>query len=267
MEPQHPPDKAKAQAAKEKGNEAFRKQQWAEAVGLYSAAHIADPTDPTYPLNRAMAYIKLGKFVDAERDCTIALSFSPNNVKALYRRAAAEVGANKFGDAIKDYEEVLRLDPSNAEAKTGLAKAREALKSATSRRTEPIDLRKAEPSPGSNVFDQPKASAPVAAPKDTSSSVEAARKFLQKVGMSDNQEYQDSSSTSKPSTAALPAKFPSETGGFLREVTTRKTTQYIPHSPSQTADSAAARQDDYNRISPQVEEQGRSAGAAIFDRP
>lgn len=224
MELHHPPDKAKALAAKEKGNDAFRKQQWAEAVGLYSAAHIADPTDPTYPLNRAMAYIKLGKFIDAERDCTIALSLSPNNVKALYRRATAEVGANKLDQAVEDYERVLRLHPSNAEAKAGLAKALESLKSIKPRRTEPIDLQKVTHSQGSDSAQQPRISATDAQAKNSSSSVEAARKFLQQVGMSDEKQDTQSLPTSRPSTSALPTKFPGETGGFLREVTTRKTT-------------------------------------------
>ncbi|KAJ1029713.1 hypothetical protein NDA13_002956 [Ustilago tritici] len=237
MELQHPPDKAKAQAAREKGNDAFRKQQWAEAVGLYSAAHIADPTDPTYPLNRAMAYIKLGKFVDAECDCSIALYLSPNNVKALYRRATARVGADKLEDAVKDYEQVLRLDPSNAEAKTGLAKAHEALKVATPRRAEPMDLRKLLPSHGSNTAHDTTTQPTEAEARDSSSSVEAARKFLQHVGMSNDKEDKRSLPISKPSTSAPPAKFPGETGRFLREVTTRKTTA---KPTSQQVDSSSS---------------------------
>ncbi|SPO24794.1 uncharacterized protein UTRI_01779_B [Ustilago trichophora] len=228
MDTQYPPDKIKAQAAKQQGNEAFGNKQYAEAIGFYSAAHIADPTEPTYPLNRAMAYIKLDKFVDAERDCTTALSLSPNNVKALYRRATAKVGADELESAIGDYEAVLRLDTGNAEAKAGLAKARQALESQKPRRTDPIDLGKL--SKASNTAEG--SNAQVGVPKwkqDTpangsSSSVEAARKFLQQVGMSDTDEEDKMAASSKPSTSALPAKFPGETGGFLREVTTRKTT-------------------------------------------
>lgn len=229
-----PPDKEKAQAAKQKGNDAFGRKQWAEAVGFYSAAHFADPTEPTYPLNRAMAYIKLEKYADAERDCTTALSLSPNNVKALYRRATAKVGADKLQEALQDYEAVLRLDPGNVEAKAGLAKALEAVESAKSRRTETIDMRKA--TTGASGASQKASSANVptaesysAAPstsrtaQDSGSSVEAARKFLQQVGMSEPTEEQETAVTSKPSTSALPAKFPGEAGGYLREVTTRRT--------------------------------------------
>lgn len=52
---------SKAVAAKERGNEAFRKGQYAEAVGLYTEAIISDSTNATYPLNRSMAYLKLAK--------------------------------------------------------------------------------------------------------------------------------------------------------------------------------------------------------------
>lgn len=45
------------------GNAAFRAQRYAEAVGHYSAAIAADPTDSTLPLNRGFAYLKLGKCV------------------------------------------------------------------------------------------------------------------------------------------------------------------------------------------------------------
>ncbi|SPO23101.1 uncharacterized protein UTRI_01779 [Ustilago trichophora] len=228
MDTKHTLDKAKAQEAKQQGNEAFGKKQYPEAIGFYSAAHVADPTEPTYPLNRAMAYIKLGKFVDAERDCTTALSLSPNNVKALYRRATAKAGADQLTSAIEDYEAVLRLDAGNVEARAGLTKARQALVSQKPKRTEPIDLGKfskaSSTTEGSTAqVGIPKSKQDTAA-NGSSSSVEAARKFLQQVGMSDTDEQDKTVVTSKPSTSALPAKFPGETGGFLREVTTRKTT-------------------------------------------
>ncbi|ETS62837.1 hypothetical protein PaG_02591 [Moesziomyces aphidis] len=222
-------DKAKALAEKQKGNDAFAKKQWAEAIGFYSAARLADASEPTIPLNRAMAYLKLSKFLDAERDCTTALELSPNNVKALYRRATARMGADKFEAAREDYNSVLRLDAGNAEAKAGLAKANEALERAKKRRTEPIDLPTVAPEGSSansaahaNGFDLGPANGGTAQ-IDSNSSVEAARKFLQQVGMSDDPEEQDSGSKLASSAGNVPSKFPGETGGLLREVTTRRT--------------------------------------------
>lgn len=223
-----PPDKQKAQAAKQNGNEAFARKEWAEAVGLYTVAHYADPTEPTYPLNRAMAYIKLEKYLDAERDCTTALKLSPDNVKALYRRATAYMGADNAEAAIKDYEAVLRLDSGNTEAKAGLAKARELVRKMKTLRTEPLDLRQprraqndaSTSAAGQHTIESSSSSEADTAANGSSSSVEAARRFLQQVGVSDSAQR---SPTNTASASALPAKLPGETGGFLREVTTRKT--------------------------------------------
>lgn len=46
-----------------KGNAAFKAGDYPLAIGHYSAAIIADQRNPTYPLNRAAAYLKLGKYV------------------------------------------------------------------------------------------------------------------------------------------------------------------------------------------------------------
>ncbi|KAI9446066.1 hypothetical protein H4582DRAFT_1903207 [Lactarius indigo] len=72
------------------------------------AATIADPSDPTYFLNRAAAYLKLSKYEDAERDCTTVLNLSNNkNVKAFFRRAQARVSLQKLGEA---HNELVRVD-------------------------------------------------------------------------------------------------------------------------------------------------------------
>lgn len=44
------------------GNTAFKAQKYPEAIGHYTAAILADGNDPTFPLNRAAAYLKLGKY-------------------------------------------------------------------------------------------------------------------------------------------------------------------------------------------------------------
>lgn len=89
-------------------------------MGHYSAAIFANRKDPTFPLNRAAAYLKLGKSVaglviphrsgsiaellirrneDAERDCSSTLALDPKNVKALFRRAQARIALNKLPEA------------------------------------------------------------------------------------------------------------------------------------------------------------------------
>lgn len=45
------------------GNAAFKSGAFPEAIGHYTTAILADRSDPTYLLNRAAAYLKLGKYV------------------------------------------------------------------------------------------------------------------------------------------------------------------------------------------------------------
>jgi hypothetical protein len=45
------------------GNTAFKAAQYVEAIGHYTDAILASPSEPTYFLNRAAAYLKLVKYV------------------------------------------------------------------------------------------------------------------------------------------------------------------------------------------------------------
>ncbi|KAH7885126.1 hypothetical protein F5I97DRAFT_1882676 [Phlebopus sp. FC_14] len=111
----------KARLAKEKGNTAFKAADYATAVGHYTSAILADSSDPTFHLNRAAAYLQLGKNEDAERDCTNALTLTPKNVKALFRRGHARRALGKFEDARADLQGAFALEPSNSSVKNELA--------------------------------------------------------------------------------------------------------------------------------------------------
>ncbi|KAF9800992.1 hypothetical protein IEO21_10231 [Rhodonia placenta] len=89
----------RAQSEKDKGNAAFKAGDYPTAIGHYSAAVVADPQSPTYPLNRAAAYLKLGKNEDAERDCTTVLRLDAKNVKAMFRRGQARVALERLKEA------------------------------------------------------------------------------------------------------------------------------------------------------------------------
>ncbi|KAG8774408.1 hypothetical protein FRC15_001312 [Serendipita sp. 397] len=102
-----------AAAFKLKGNDAFKSGNFAAAVGAYTDAMLADPKDPTLPLNRAAAYLKLNKFQDAERDCSKVLLFDPKNIKALFRRGQARAGLGDYTKALVDLDQVLSLEASN----------------------------------------------------------------------------------------------------------------------------------------------------------
>lgn len=89
---------------------------------------LLQPSDPIYPSNRAMAYLKLGKFQDAERDCTTALSLQPTNVKALWRRGIARREIGQVSKAKEDLEIALKVDSNNQSVKEEMDKVNALLK-------------------------------------------------------------------------------------------------------------------------------------------
>ncbi|KAI9231929.1 hypothetical protein MVEG_05418 [Podila verticillata NRRL 6337] len=116
------PNPAAANAEKEKGNEFFKKGQFATAVEHYSASITLDPTNAVLPINRAMALLKLERFVEAEQDCTLGLKLDSKNVKALWRRGIARRSLGRTEEAKNDFEQALALDPSNKAVKDELSK-------------------------------------------------------------------------------------------------------------------------------------------------
>lgn len=78
-----------AEEHKEDGNAAFRRGDYEEAIECYTLAHKSEPRLPLYLLNRAMAELKVNRWVEAERDCTAVLRKHRTSPKALWRRAKA----------------------------------------------------------------------------------------------------------------------------------------------------------------------------------
>ncbi|KAF8440949.1 hypothetical protein L210DRAFT_3447895 [Boletus edulis BED1] len=108
----------KARVAKDKGNAAFKTADYPTAIGHYTNAILADSSDHTFFLNRAAAYLKLGKSEDAERDCTKVLALSLNNVKAFFRRGQARRALGNLDDARADLDRALVLEPANESVKS-----------------------------------------------------------------------------------------------------------------------------------------------------
>ncbi|KAN0063228.1 hypothetical protein ACQY0O_004392 [Thecaphora frezii] len=244
-------DRQRALQEKAKGNDAFVQMDWVRAVGFYTAAQMADPTEPTIPLNRAMAYLKLNKFEDAERDCTTALRLSPDNVKATFRRAKARTGAGRLQEAEADFQQVLRLDPKNKEAEEELSSVRAALQRNRAKRNGPLDLAAMAPSPranragandsgSGNEHSEKDDDDGVHAAAGASSSVEAARKFLQQVGMQDPPKARGGGNGDSASVKKLPERLPGETGGLLREISSKKVAPAQSQLDAASTESAAS---------------------------
>ncbi|XP_041648806.1 sperm-associated antigen 1-like isoform X1 [Cheilinus undulatus] len=104
-----------ANREKEKGNEAFRANDYLEAVAYYSRSLSILPTIAAYN-NRAQAEINLKHWKNAMSDCQRVLELEPGNIKALLRRANVYNHMGEFQLAAEDLRIVLRDEPQNAAA-------------------------------------------------------------------------------------------------------------------------------------------------------
>ncbi|KAJ7150285.1 hypothetical protein C8R46DRAFT_500390 [Mycena filopes] len=214
---------AQAAKEKEKGNAAFKAGDYPAAIGHYSAAIHADRTDATFPLNRAAAYLKLGKNEDAERDCSTVLTLSKGNVKGLFRRAQARVGMGKLSEAEKDLKEAAKLEPANQSVKQELSKIAEliqqaAIASAKKSQAVPADVSPApkrrripitivEPD-GRRSTAPPTAATPLASTSTPKPVLKSALRTSPAAEATDQMKAVSSRPLTAPSSAAVPAPDP-----------------------------------------------------------
>uniref|UniRef100_UPI003D815D3A uncharacterized protein LOC768178 n=1 Tax=Danio rerio TaxID=7955 RepID=UPI003D815D3A len=87
-----------------------------EAAEKYTQSLQLDTHTCAAYTNRALCYIKLERFTEAQQDCDSALQIEPTNKKAFYRRALANKGLKDYLSCRSDLQQVLRLDASVTEA-------------------------------------------------------------------------------------------------------------------------------------------------------
>ncbi|CAD6206329.1 unnamed protein product [Miscanthus lutarioriparius] len=105
-----------AEAAKERGNAAFKEKQWQKAVNFYTEAIKLNGKVATYYSNRAAAFLELTSYRQAEADCTSAIDLDPKSVKAYLRRGTAREMLGYYKDAVDDFNHALVLEPMNKTA-------------------------------------------------------------------------------------------------------------------------------------------------------
>ncbi|KAM9724544.1 sperm-associated antigen 1 [Menidia menidia] len=110
-----------AQREKDKGNEAFRANDYEEAIAYYSRSLCISPSVAAFN-NRAQAEIKLKHWHNAMSDCERVLELEPGNKKALLRRATVHDHMGNVQMASKDLRMVLREEPHNIPATQFLSK-------------------------------------------------------------------------------------------------------------------------------------------------
>lgn len=106
---------------KDKGNASFKAEDYQGALHHYSRAIEIVPNLTAAIANRALVYIKMGKFSLAEKDTDNILKNNPRDTKALLRRGLARKSLGRFDEAATDFQNVLKLDKANREAQSSLA--------------------------------------------------------------------------------------------------------------------------------------------------
>ena len=103
---------------KEKGNEAYKHQDWQLALECYDKAIKADLLRMDIELsaqlhcNRGAVLMRLGRTALALEDVSLALRLVPSYVKARFRRGILYMELEKYGEASQDFEAVARAAPN-----------------------------------------------------------------------------------------------------------------------------------------------------------
>ncbi|KAI9493937.1 hypothetical protein BDB00DRAFT_871941 [Zychaea mexicana] len=151
----------KATAEKERGNAAFQKQNFELAISHYERAIQLGKGGPketlaVYHTNRAMAYLKISKYSEAEHDCTKALELQPRSLKAAWRRGIARREQGRLDEARQDFEKALEIEPGNKVVQ-------EELKTLPSK-SKPSSSSSSKPQPAKQTTDPKTAEKPKAEP-------------------------------------------------------------------------------------------------------
>jgi len=125
-----------AEILKSEANQMFKSGQIEDAVKKYTQGIAACKKDDAKDnlvkadlyANRAACHRQLYASKKVVADCTEALKYNPNHVKALIRRAQANESLEKFKEALQDFQQATYLAPGTPVAVQGASRIRAALK-------------------------------------------------------------------------------------------------------------------------------------------
>ncbi|GAB7350207.1 hypothetical protein MBLNU459_g0866t1 [Dothideomycetes sp. NU459] len=110
-------DPAKAEEARELGNQKFKEADWPAAVEAYSEMIKRAPEDARGYSNRAACFIKLLGFPSAVQDCDIAIGKDPSFIRAYLRKAQALFAMREYNKCIDVCSEATAHDVGGKNAR------------------------------------------------------------------------------------------------------------------------------------------------------
>jgi tetratricopeptide (TPR) repeat protein len=99
--------------SRDMGNACFKTGDYATAMSHYTRCIEHEGGACAAYANRAMCGIKLGRWTEAEADCTEALRLEPTYLKAHQRRGITRRELGKYLESTIDFEQALRLEPNS----------------------------------------------------------------------------------------------------------------------------------------------------------
>jgi molecular chaperone DnaK (HSP70) len=118
-----------AEAAKARGNAAFKAKNYLEAVANFSKAIELDPEEITYYSNRSAAYLKNTEFAEALTDAEKCVELDVKWAKGYARKGAALFALKKYAEAVACYATGISMDPESETLLEGLTTSQKALAS------------------------------------------------------------------------------------------------------------------------------------------
>jgi tetratricopeptide (TPR) repeat protein len=98
------------EAKKIKGNEEFKKKNYAAAVGLYTEGITLDPSQDVLYSNRGLSYMNLNEPQKAKMDFSKALELNPKNIKAMKRISYMLIQEGLLLEALIYLKKIIKID-------------------------------------------------------------------------------------------------------------------------------------------------------------
>lgn len=103
----------RAQKRREKGNEAFKDQNFPQAATSYTEALALWSQDHVTLTNRAAAFLKMGHPEKALKDADAAIAIDSTYIKAHFRKGVALHAQGLYADAVKALSIATKIDDNN----------------------------------------------------------------------------------------------------------------------------------------------------------